>query len=185
MLKTVNYLPAPLHPLQIANAPFETIAIDFLGPFKPKSTQGNSYIMIVTDYFTKWVEAILLPDQKAKTTARALVKPIISRHGSPKTILTDRGTNFTSKIFSSICSYLGIYRKLTTAYHPQTDDQTERFNNTLLNMLRNYVNEEHDNWEEVLDLICFAYRGSVHSTTHEAPYYRSLLKRQFKQFNAC
>ena len=162
---------APLHPLQIADAPFAVLAIDFLGPMTPSSRQGNSFIMVVTDYLTKWVEAIPVSDQTADTTSKALVKHIIARHGPPKAILTDKGSNFTSLLFTNICVYLGIKRKLTTAYHPQTDGQTERFNRTLMGMLRNYVEKTHDDWERVLELLCFAYRASVHSSTHESPYY--------------
>ena len=168
--KKINHR-APLHPLEIADAPFSVIAIDFLGPFTPMSVQGNSYIMVVTDYLTKWVEAIPLPDQTADTTSQALLKHIIARHGTPRAILTDQGSNFTSKLFANICVYFKIKRKLTTAYHPQTDGQTERFNRTLMSMLRNYTKNTHDDWEDVLELLCFAYRSSVHSSTHESPYY--------------
>ena len=105
----------PSNPLPVADAPFSTIAIDFIGPLNQNPTLGNNCVMVVTDYLTKWVEAIPLPDQKAETTAFAVVKHIITRHGSPRTILTDRGTNFTSKLFSSICKYLGVDRKFTTA----------------------------------------------------------------------
>ena len=129
----------PLKPLEIADAPFSVIAIDFLGPFNPASRKGNSNIMVVADYLTKWFEAIPLPDQTAFTTSKALIKHIVSRHGLPKAILTDKGSNFTSILFTEICKELGIDRKLTTAYHTQTDSQTERYNRTLLGMLRCYV----------------------------------------------
>ena len=160
-----------LHPLEIADAPFSLIAIDFLGKIRPMSRQGNSYIMVVTDYFTKWVEAIPLSDQTASTTSKALVKHIVSKHGLPKAILTDRGSNFMSKLFSNICHYLGIDRKLTTAYYPQTDGQTEKFNRTLRGMIRNYVKDNHENWEDVLELVCFAYTASVHASSYETPYF--------------
>ena len=110
--------------------------------------------MIVTDSLTKWVEAIPLPNNLASTTAKALIDRIISRHGAPKAILTDRGTNFTSNIFKNICLYFGIDRRLTTAFHPQTDGQTERFNRPLMGMLRAYIAHRHDDWEDVLDLVC-------------------------------
>ena len=73
----------PPHPLQIADAPFSVIAIDFLRPINSPLIKGNSYIMVITDYLTKWVEAIPLQNQKAKTTSRALISHVVARHGPP------------------------------------------------------------------------------------------------------
>ena len=118
-----------------------------------------------------------MPNQTAVTTSKALVDRVIARHGAPKAILTDRGRNFTSDLFKNfiyirdICEYFGIDRKFTTAYHPQTDGQTERFNRTLMGMLCNYIGHKHDDWEDVLELVCFVYRASVHSPTCETPYF--------------
>ena len=162
---------APLHPLQVADAPFAVIAIDILGEIRPISKQGNKYLLVVTDYLTKWVEVVPMPNQTAVTTSKALVDRVIARHGAPKAILTDRGRNFTSDLFKNICEYFGIDRKFTTAYHPQTDGQTERFNRTLMGMLCNYIGHKHDDWEDVLELVCFVYRASVHSPTCETPYF--------------
>ena len=161
-----------LHPHELATAPFEVIGIDFLGPIKPLSANGNSYVLVIVDYFSKWVEAIPLPDQKATTTASALYKCIIQRHGMPKAIISDRGTNFTSKLFEEFCQFFGINHRLTTAYHPASNGETERFNRTLISMLRKTLEDgAHGNWEEALGDVCFAYRASPHSSTLESPYY--------------
>ena len=163
---------ALLHPLELATEPFQVIGIDFLGPIRPASPNGNNFIMVITDYFTKWVEAIPLPDQKAITTADALYKHILQRHGLPKTIITDRGTNFTSKLFEHLCAKLKIEHRLTTAYHPASNGETERFNRTLTTMLRKVLEDGfHENWEDVRGDICFAYRSTTHSSTLESPYY--------------
>lgn len=160
-----------LHPLELATAPFEVIGIDFLGPILPPSLQGNTCIMVVTDYFSKWVEAIPLPNQTAVTTADALYKIFIQRHGPPKVIITDR-VNFTSKIFKALCTKFNMKHRLTTAYHPASNGENERFNRTLTSMLRNVVKDgQHENWEDMLGDVCFAYRSSVHSSTMETPYY--------------
>ena len=170
-----NYRPkfrAVLHPHELAKAPFEVIGIDFLGPIKPVSPQGNSVIMVITDYFSKWVEAIPLPNQTALTTAKALCKHVVLRHGLPKAMVTDRGVNFTSKLFRHICKEFNIDHRLTTAYNPASNGETERFNRTLTTMLRKeLVEKSHDNWEEVLEYLCFAYRTTVHNSTNETPFF--------------
>ena len=169
---TKSYLRAYLHPHELATSPFQVIGMDFLGPITPKSTNGNSYIMVMTDYFSKWIEAVALPDTTATTTADCFYKHIILRHGPPKTIISDRGTNFTSKLFRSFCKTLNIEQRLTTAYNPASNGETERFNRTLTTMLRKELNDgQHYNWEEMLGEVCFAYRGSIHSSTQESPYY--------------
>jgi hypothetical protein len=100
---TKSTLRAFLHPLELAQALFDVVGMDFMGPFKPPSTHGNKYIMVVTDYFSKYVEVAALPDQTAETTADAFLQTVVRRHGMPKAIVSDRGSNFTSKIFKRLC----------------------------------------------------------------------------------
>ena len=121
-----------LNPLDLTTRPFEVLGMDFLGPIKPNSLQGNNYILVITDYFTKWIEVILLPNCTALMTSKVLMDRIILHHGLPRAIITDRGSNFTSELFSALCKALNIKRMKTTAYHPQTNSQTERFNKTVV-----------------------------------------------------
>ena len=164
-------LRAYLHPLEAATAPFEVIGIDFLGPLKPSSSFGNNHVLVITDYFTKWVEAVPLPDQTALTTCKALMNTIILKHGPPKILISDRGSNFTSGLFKEICKALNIKHKTTTAYHPQSNGLTERFNKTVVEMLRKYISRDFDDWEQMLGPVVFAYNNSVHSSTFETPYF--------------
>ncbi len=169
---TPSRLRAQLHPHELAKAPFQVVGMDFLGPIRPASPNGNKFVMVMTDYFSKWVEAIALPDQTAATTVDCLFKNIVLRHGPPKVIISDRGTNFTSKLFRSFCATLNIEQRLTTAYNPASNGETERFNRTLTTMLRKELEDgAHSNWEEMLGNVCFAYRASIHSSTLESPYY--------------
>ncbi|KZS08156.1 Uncharacterized protein APZ42_027943 [Daphnia magna] len=91
-----------LNPLDITSKPFELLGLDFLGPIQPHSLQGNNDVLVITDYFTKWVEVIALQDQTALTTSQVLMDKAILYHGPPKAIVTDRGSNFTSELFSSL-----------------------------------------------------------------------------------
>ena len=92
------------HPHELATAPFQVLGMGFLGPITPVSPYGNSYI--ITDYFSKWVEVAALPDYLAQTTCDAFYRLIMQRHGPPKTIVSDRGSNFTSKLFCSFVESL-------------------------------------------------------------------------------
>jgi hypothetical protein len=160
-----------LHPLEIATAPFEVIGMDFLGPVKPASLSGNKYVLVLTDAFSKWTEVVALPNQTAETTCRALMDKIVLYHGPPKVIITDRGTNFTSRLFNNLCRELKTKHKTTTAYHPQSNGMTERFNKTMVEMIRKYIADGFERWEEVLGPMASAYRNSVHASTMETPYF--------------
>jgi hypothetical protein len=162
---------ATLLSLLPAAGPFERLGLDFVGPIHPTSYEGNNYILVITDYFTKWVEVIALPDWTAETTCKALVDKIINYHGPPRVIVTDRGTNFTSELFNHLCKALKTKHCTTTAYHPQTNGLTERFNKTMVDMLRKYLIDGYEDWEEMLGHVAFAYRHSVNSSTHETPYF--------------
>ena len=160
-----------LNPSEIATAPFEVIGMDFLGPIQPESPNGNKYVLVMTDAFTKWTEVVALPNQTAETTCRALMDKIVLYHGPPKIIVTDRGSNFTSQLFNNLCKELRTKHKTTTAYHPQSNGMTERFNKTVVEMIRKYIDDGFEQWEEVLGPMAAAYRNSVHSSTMESPYF--------------
>ena len=163
---------AALHPHEAATAPFQVVGVDFMGPIRPASPYGNSYIMVMTDYFSKWVEAVAVPNTSAETTCDCFYRHIVQRHGPPKAIVSDRGSNFTAKLFRSFCRQFNIEQRLTTAYNPASNGATERQNRTLISMLRKLlIDSTHDNWEDYLDEVCFAYRASIHSSTLESPYY--------------
>ncbi|KAG5870343.1 hypothetical protein JTB14_038039 [Gonioctena quinquepunctata] len=97
----------PLQSFTSTTEPWELTSIDVVGPLVI-SLNGNRYLLTFPDYFTKFVEAISLPDQKANTIARAFVENITVRHGSSERILTDREANFTSSLFKETCKVLGI-----------------------------------------------------------------------------
>ena len=88
-------------------------------------------ILVISDYFTRWAEAIGLPNQEAAIVAQALMSEWICRYGAPESIHTDQGRNFESKLFSEHCSLLDTHKTRTTPYHPQSDRLVERLNRTL------------------------------------------------------
>ncbi len=126
---------SPMKPIDIVPVPFYMVGVDLIGPLK-LTRQGNKYILSIIDYYTKYAEAIALPNQEAETVVRAL-EQVFARHGMPSVLLTDQGRNFESHLVTSMCELFGIEKRRTTAYHPQTDGLCERFNGILKSLLSN------------------------------------------------
>ena len=153
-----------------AGEPMERISVDILGPF-PESLAGNRFVIVVTDYFSKWAEAYATKNHKADTVADCLVRELFTRYGLPLHIHSDQGTDFMSKLFKEMCELLEIRQTRTSPWRPQSDGQTERMNRTLGTMLKQLVNQEHDDWDTYLPYCTMAYRSSRHSSTQYTPNY--------------
>lgn len=151
-----------------AGAPMDRLHLDVLGPF-PISSSGNKYILVIMDQFTRWVEAFPITDQGAETTAKTLVNDFISRFGAPLELHTDQGRNFERVLFKNICQLFQISQTRTTPYHPASNGQVERFNRTLLQMIRCYVDQNQRDWDKHLPLLTAAYRSAQHSSTGFTP----------------
>jgi len=129
-------------------------------------------IWVITDRLTKYGYFIpYIEASTAKDLAYAFTRVVIANHGVPKTVISDRGTIMNSKFWKTLTARLGIRWKPSTAYHPQTDGQTERLNQTLEQYLRCYVDQEQDNWVSLLPLAQFAYNSAENSTTKMSPFY--------------
>lgn len=159
----------PLHPIKVGQ-PYDRLGMDIVGPL-PKTSKGNKYIVVATEYLTKWPEACALPDAKASSVVSFFYEDIICRHGCPKEVLTDRGTHFVNEMLDSLCDKFGVKHKLSTAYHPQTNGLVERFNRTLCEALAKFANENKDDWDLYISSVLFAYRTRKHNTTRHEPFY--------------
>ena len=142
--------------------------MDITGPLTP-SDQGNKYVLVVGDYFTKWTEAYALPNQTAETVARVLAEEFIPRYGVPREIHSGQGRNFESVLFKEVGNILGMEKTRTTPLRPQSDGMVERFNRTLKNMLSKFVEENLRDWDRHLPILMMAYRSAVHETTGCSP----------------
>ena len=158
----------PLTPIPVAG-PFDRVGVDVL--HFPKSAAGNQYAVVFVDYLTKWPEVFAASDQTALTIAKLLVEEVVSRHGVPAELLSDRGKSFLSLLMQEVCSVLGVKKVNTTAYHPQTDGLVERFNRTLINMLAKRVEKGGSDWDLHLPYVLFAYRASIQESTQESPFF--------------
>ena len=110
---------APLKNI-VTGYPLQMVAMDIVGPF-PESLAGNTYVLVVADYFTRWTEAYPIPNQEATVVARKLVDEFFCRFSPPEQLHSDQGRNFESEVISEVCKLLGVVKSRTTPYHPQLD----------------------------------------------------------------
>uniref|UniRef100_A0A3B4WDD1 Gypsy retrotransposon integrase-like protein 1 n=2 Tax=Seriola lalandi dorsalis TaxID=1841481 RepID=A0A3B4WDD1_SERLL len=148
--------------------PMERIAVDLMGPLN-ETERHNRYIVVVQDYFSKWVEAYPVPDEQAITVAEKITSEWVCRHGAPHSLHSDQGTNFESAVFQGMCTLLGIEKTRTTPFHPQSDGQVERFNATLQKILATTAERCHWDWDIMIPYALMAYRATKHSSTGLSP----------------
>ena len=156
----------PLQPIPVSR-PFQIFGVDIMD--LPKTERGNKHVIVFQDFLTKWTIVFAIPDQKTQRIVRLLVEEIIPVFGVPEALLSDRGTNLLSHLMKDVCSLLGIEKYNTTAYHPQCNGLTERFNRTLKTMLRKHAAKFGSQWDKYLHGVLWAYRNAPHDSTHEKP----------------
>lgn len=154
--------------LYVVGEPLERVALDILGPV-PKTHDGNKYILVITDYFTRFAEAYSLPDIEAKTVANKLVTEFICRYGVPLQIHSDQGAQFTSELFTEMCKKLKIDKTRNSPFHPQSSGLVERLNRTIEEMISKFVSENQKDWDQYLPFLMMAYRSAIHETLGESP----------------
>jgi len=170
---------APLHPLPIPEAPWEEISIDMIGPL-PKSGDYDA-ILVIVDRFSKMIR--LFPTETTLSSgglAKLYRDEIWKLHGIPKRIISDRGPQFASRFMKELCDAIGTRRNLSTAYHPQTDGQTERINREVETFIRHYVNYAQDNWKELLATAEFQYNDKAHTATEQSPFFLNYGRHPWK-----
>ena len=130
--------------------------------------KGKSYdsILVIVDRLTKMVyyEPVKVTID-APGLARVIIDVVVCHHGLPDSIVTNRGLFFTSKFWSSLCYFLDIKRRLSTAFYPQTDGQTKRQNSIMEAYLRAFVNFEQNDWARLLPMADFAYNNAKSAST--------------------
>ncbi len=167
-VKSSNRKPKALVGDMRVGAPMDRLSIDLLGPL-PESDKGNRYVLVVCDAFTKWAEAFPIPDQTARTCAQVLVNQVISRFGCPLNLHSDQGRQFESDLFKELCQLLQIHKTRTTPYRPQCNGQCERFNRTLLAMVKAYLDDRQEGWDQHISCLTAAYRSTPHESIGLTP----------------
>eukprot|EP00731_Ephydatia_muelleri_P016088 Em0009g512a len=149
--------------------PFQIFGVDLME--LPATSQGNKYVVVFQDFFSKWPLVFPVPDQKSERIVKLLADEIIPFCGVPEALLSDRGTNLLSHLMLDVCRALGIQKLNTTAYHPQCDGMVERFNRTLKTALRKHAAKFGNQWDRYLSGVLWAYRNTPHDSTGEKPSY--------------
>jgi transposase InsO family protein len=162
-----------LQPLPKAESPWQDIALDFITGLPPSKHLGVVYdaILVVVDRYSRM--SVYLPCHTS-TTASALadrmLDGVFAKYGVPRSIVSDRGTTFTSSFWGTFCRDLAVKRCFSTAFHPQTDGQTERMNQTLEVYLRCYTNDAQDNWAGLLSSAEWASNSHPAAATGMSPF---------------
>ena len=136
----------------------------------PKTAPGNQHVLDITHRFFKLKGNIPLRTTTASVVANAFLDKSVYVYGALHYVLTENGPQFAAKFFDAVCALLGVRHYLTTAYHPQSNGRTERFNRTLTQRLRNYVEEHQRVWDDYVQPLTFAYDTQVHRSTETTPF---------------
>lgn len=158
--------PGKLQQIQVSG-PWEMLGVDLMGPF-PRSSRGNTYLLVFVDYYSRWVEMFPLRKATAEIISQHLVKEIVTRWGVPTYLLSDQGPQFLSSVYEETCKRWNILQKKTSAYHPQTN-LTERINRNIKALLASYVEDKHTSWDKLLPEFRFALNTAVHEPTGVTP----------------
>jgi transposase InsO family protein len=169
--KSVQHRPyGLLQSLAVPETPWSSLSMDFIVQLPPSN--GFTAVLVVVDRLTKMAHFIPTTDDvTAEALAKLFLNRIISAHGLPDDVVTDRGSVFTASYTRTFMEALGIEQNLSTAFHPQTDGQTERTNATLEQYLRCFTNYQQDDWADLLPMAEFGYNNTVHSSTQQTPFF--------------
>lgn len=169
--KSPRHLPfGLLMPLPIPDRPWTSIAMDFITDL-PES-ENRTTILTVTDRHSKMAHFVPLsglPD--AEETAEVFIRKVVRLHGLPEEVVSDRGTQFTSRLWRRMSEVLQIKQRMSSAYHPQTNGQAERTNQTLQQYLRCYCSFHQDDWVSLLPLAEFSFNNTINASTNLTPFY--------------
>ena len=150
---------AKVVPMPVATEPFERVRTDILGPFVT-SKNGYKYVLVFVDYLTKYMELVPLQNVKSHTVATAFIEHVVCRHGVPRTLHSDRGTQFLSALTLSVMKLLNVTKTNTTSWHPQCNGQSERMMSTIAHALSKQLESDHSEWDRYIPQIQFCYNTS-------------------------
>lgn len=160
--------PGLLQPIQTTGI-FERIHIDIVGPLT-ESSSGNKWIITAIEAFSRFGFANATREVKTDDVIRFINQEIISRHGAPRCIVSDNGPQFTSEKYTTLMRTLGIKVSYTCDYHPQANGMDEKFNGTLVKILKNYISANQKDWDIHLIWAVYNYNTTINASTNFSPY---------------
>jgi len=150
--------------------PFRGWALDFVGMIYPASSKGHRFVLVATDYFTKWSEAVPLKNMTHREVIKFITEHIIHRFGIPRTLTTDQGTSFMVKEVKQFAESHGIKMLSSSPYYAQANGQAESTNKVLIKLIKKKIENHPRRWHEVLSEALWAHRISRHGATKVTPY---------------
>ena len=146
--------PGQLRSIAPPEGPFQVIGIDYCGPLKI-TPRSNRYVLIITDYFTRYIVAVPLSNCSAEKTAEALFNNYFCHFGIPELIISDQGSHFRNQLLHNMRLLIGFNHIFSTPYHPQSNGIVERFNSTFIPQISKLQDTETNNWDEYSPSSCF------------------------------
>ena len=161
--------PNPRLHVRSVEQPFDTVAIDTMGPL-PADASGNAYIIVAIDPFTRYTELFAAPDATSRSAARAMLS-LVGRYGAPRVFRSDQGTQFVSQMIDQLLELMGSGRDLATPYRPQSNGHVERANREILRHLRAivYTDRVSESWSLYLPMVARVLNSTVSSATGTTP----------------
>jgi len=151
-----------------------------IGPLP--SSNGMDAILVIVDRFTKMIRPkVMTTNILSEGIAKIYRNEIWKLYGVPRTILSNQGPQFALKFMEEFTKVLGTKRKLSMAYHPQTDGQTERINQEIGMLLQHYMNYQQDNWTDWLAIAEFSYNDKKHAATGKTPFELNFGRHSWKE----
>ena len=152
-----------------STTPMELVCIDYLSLERSKG--GFENILVITDHFSRYAQAIPTRNQTAATTAKALYENFFLHYGFPAKLHSDKGANFESKVIKKLCGIAGVLKTRTTPYHPMGNGMVERYNQTLLNMMGTLKERQKSDWKTFVPSLTHAYNATMHESIGFSPFY--------------
>eukprot|EP00882_Tetradesmus_deserticola_P001192 GHRQ01001290.1.p1 GENE.GHRQ01001290.1~~GHRQ01001290.1.p1 ORF type:complete len:1007 (-),score=112.72 GHRQ01001290.1:2410-5226(-) len=169
--KSSNQKPAGLlRPLPIPGDTWESVSMDLIVSL-PRTAAGYTAIVVFVDRLSKMVHlAPCADDVSAEQLADMFVAQVVAHHGVPRSIVTDRDVRFTSKFWKAFVAQMRVQHGMSTAFHPQSDGNTERVNRVLEDMLRHYIDPTQTDWDSLLPMVQFSINNSFHESINSVPF---------------
>ncbi|KAL0461136.1 UNVERIFIED_CONTAM: hypothetical protein Slati_0001200 [Sesamum latifolium] len=165
----IHQPPEPLHPT-VASWQFDAWGLDVVGPITPKLSAGHIYILVATDYFSKWTEVVPHKEVKKETVVDFIRVNIIFRYGIPRHIITDNGRPFYNKSMDKLCAQFGFKQHNSSIYNAAVNGLAEAFNKTLCNLLKKVVSKSKRDLLEKIGEALWAYWTTHQTATQATPY---------------
>ena len=162
--------PAILHQYPRDIDPWDYTSMDFMGPLATTDKE-NRYLLVFVDYLSRFVELVPTSTKSAVTVAEALRERVITRHSTPKVLISDNAKEFCGEVMQNLCNFYNIKKVATVAYHPQANGLVERANRKIIDCLKHVLSPTDGCWDEVIPDVQVALNATVNSSTGETPHY--------------